>query len=361
MAICFLFVTTVFAQTPLPTPTPTTTKNSPGKIGVPSPSPAPSPQDIINSLGDSDLQTALTLLKSNFANSEAITETELNRATLTGLLVRTPGGLVVLPNKESAPHEQSAPFYSELFENHIGYARLGSLNSGNLKELDKALQDFGAKKVDAVIVDLRASSSGDFAIAAEFAKRFCPKGKTLFNLRKQGARQDRAFNSDRDPSFQGLLAVLADGDTAAGPEALAAVLRSYNKALIIGQVTSGRAVEYSDLPLPSGKILRVAVSEAVLPDGQSLFPGGVKPDLPVELSAPAKREIFRVSADKGMSMFVYESERPHLNEAALIAGTNPELELGEPQRARAREKQTHDAVLQRALDVVTSLEIYQKR
>jgi hypothetical protein len=132
--------------------------------------------------------------------------------------------------------------------------------------------------------------------------------------------------------------------------------------LVIGQSTAGRAVEYSDLSLPSGKILRVAVAEAVLPDGQALFPSGVKPDLPVELPIAAKREIFRVSIEKGMSMFVYESGRPHLNEAALIAGTNPELDIPDAQRSnRAREKQpVHDSVLQRALDVVTSLEIYQK-
>jgi len=70
-----------------------------------------------------------------------------------------------------------------------------------------------------------------------------------------------------------------------------------------------------------------------------------------------------VSADKGMAAFVYETERPHLNEAALIAGTNPELDAAEAQRRnRGREKQpAHDPVVQRAIDVVTSLEIYQKR
>jgi hypothetical protein len=303
-------------------------------------------------------------LKSNFANPDAITDTELNRATVAGLLVRMPGGLMLLPNRESATGEPAAPFYSEIFEGHIGYLRLGSLNSANLKDADKVLQDFGAKKVDAVIVDLRASGSGDFATAAEFAKRFCPKGKTLFTLRKQGARQDRAFSSDRDPAFQGLIAVLIDGDTAGGAEALAGALKIYNKALLIGQNTAGRAVEYSDSPLPSGKILRVASAEAVLGDGQPLFPGGVKPDLPVEMSIQDKRQIFRTSAEKGgMAPFVYETERPHLNEAALIAGTNPELEIPDAQRRnRAREKPpTHDSVLQRALDVVTSLEIYQKR
>ena len=140
-------------------------------------------------------------------------------------------------------------------------------------------------------------------------------------------------------------------------------MRFYDKALIIGQPTAGRAVEYSDLPLPSGKILRVAAAEAVLADGRPLFPDGLKPDLPVEMPVAAKREIFRRSGDKGISMFVYETERPHLNEAALVAGTNPELESAEPQQrpSRGRERQLHDAVLQRALDVVTSLEIYQKR
>src|SRR5207245_1919018 len=113
------------------------------------------------------------------------------------------------------------------------------------------------------------------------------------------------------PAFQGLMAVLVDGDTAGGAEALAGALRFYDKALIIGQPTSGRAVEYSDLPLPSGKVLRVAVTEAVLPENRLLFPEGVKPDLPVEMSMADKRQIFQLSAEKGMGQFIYETERPH--------------------------------------------------
>jgi hypothetical protein len=360
----FISLTAVlFGQTPGP-PSPMLTR-SPSAKSTPSPSPTASvarTQELINSLGDDDLRAAISLLKSNFADPGAITEPELNRALLSGLLMRIPGALVLLPNRESAAPELTAPFYSETFENHIGYVRLGSLNSGNLKELDKALQDFASKKIDAMIVDLRASESGDFAAAAEFAKRFCPKGKPLFTLRKPAARQDRGFSSDRDPAFHGLLVVLIDGDTAGAAEAMAAALRAQTKALLIGQTTAGRAVEYSDQQLPSGKTIRIASAEAVLPDGQPLFPGGVKPDLPVELSAAAKREIFRLSSERGMSPFVYEAERPHLNEAALLAGTNPELEPSEAMRSGGRQRQPpHDSPLQRALDVVTSLEIYQKR
>jgi hypothetical protein len=355
--ISLLFAATLLGQTPSPS-------SSASKTVAPSPSPTATPgtEQIINSLNDSDLQAAISLLKSNFTNPEAITDAELNRAMLEGLLARMPGGLLLLPGHDASSAEWSASFYSEIFENHIGYLRLGQLNSANLKELDKSLQEFGAKKVDALIVDLRASNSGDFASAAEFAKRFCPKGKAFFTVRKHAVRQDRAFSSDRDPSFQGLTVVLTDSDTAGGAEALAAVLRLYEKALIIGQPSAGRAVEYSDLPLPSGKILRVASAEAVLPDGQPLFPGGIKPDLPVEMAVADKRQIFRLTGEKGMSPFVYETERPHLNEAALLAGTNPELDIPDAQRRNRSAKQpSRDSVLQRALDVVTSLEIYQKR
>jgi Peptidase family S41 len=362
-ALSLLLAANAFGQSPAPSPVSTAKNPAPGKSVAPSASPTPGTEQIIDSLGEGDLQAAIALLKSNFTNPDALTDAELNRATLAGLLVRMPGGLMLLPNRESATPEPATSFYSEVFDGHIGYLRIGSLNGANLKEMDKNLQDFVAKKVDAVIVDLRASSAGDFATAAEFAKRFCPKGKALFTVRKPAVRQDRAFNSDRDPAFQGLIVALIDSDTAGGAEAVAADLRLYDKALLVGQPSAGRAVEYSDLPLPSGKILRVASAEAILADGQPLFPGGMKPDLPVEMPVTDKRQIFRLSSEKGMTPFVYETERPHLNEAALIAGTNPELDIPDAQRRnRGREKQpARDSVLQRALDVVTSLEIYQKR
>jgi hypothetical protein len=363
-----MLVARLFAQSSTPAPSvPQTASKSPA---LPSPSQSPSAkpttEQLVNSLSSADLQAVIALLKSNFTNPDAITDTELNRATIQGLMVRLPHGLMLLPNRESAAMEAPIAFYSEILDGHIGYLRLGSLNSANLQALDKSLGSFAAKKVDALVIDLRASqATNDFAMAAEFAKRFCPKGKPLFTLRKPAAREDRVFNSDRDLAFRGLIMVLTDGDTAGAAEALADALRFYDKGLIMGQPTAGRAVEYSDLPLPSGKILRVAVAEIVSAEGHSLFLEGIKPDVPVEMSMVDKRQIFQLSSEKGMGPFVYEAGRPHMNEAALLAGTNPEVEAAETaqqRRGRAPEKPpTHDPVLQRALDVITSLEIYQKR
>ena len=316
-------------------------------------------------MGPADLQQAIQLLKNNYIDPAALNDTGLNRAMLFGVLTRLGNGAELLPEHAAEPSEAASPFFAEILDGHIGYLRFGALTAANLQTLDAALQNYRGKKVDAVVIDLRASpATNDFAVAAEFAKRFCGKGKLLFSLRKSGGKQERAFTSEREPAYQGLLITLADHDTAGPAEAIAGDLRIYNKALLIGENTAGRAVEYSDLPLNGGRILRTAVGEAVLPEGHTLFPGGLKPNLPVEMTAADKRYIFEQSIRSGMSQFVFESERPHLNEAALLAGRNPELDALEASQRRGRnaeKPQPRDLVLQRAVDVVTSLSIYQQR
>ena len=357
-------VSAAVAQSTTPSPSPSPAGSPSPKVASPTPVPTPNrpptPEELVNSLTAEDVQAAIGQVKKNFTTPEAVDETQLGRATLQGLLVRLNKGLLLLPSKASQPNDNSSPLYGEILENHVGYLRAGDMTPANLQAFDKKLTDFAAKKVDALIVDLRASDGGDFGTAAEFGKRLVAKGKTLFSLRKAD-KQERPFICDRDPTYNGLVVVLVDPDAVGPAEALAVALRTHDKALLIGQPTAGGGVEYSDLPLPSGKVLRVAVSQCIAADGTRLYPTGVTPDLMVDMSAVDKRQIFKLSASKGIAPFTREIERPHLNEAALIAGTNPELETSEQRRLRAQANALVDAVLQRGLDLITSLEIYRKR
>ena len=355
LAALSLTVGNLTAQAPPPAPPPP----------AGSPAALPTPESLINAMGSADLEQAIQALRSNYINPDALSQTEIDRATLAGLLTRLGRGVMLLPQQSAAGSDTTTPFFAEILGGHVAYARIGSLTPPNLQAFDANLQSFGGKKIDALVIDLRATSTAnDFPIASEVAKRLCPKGKPLFTLRKPGQKQERAFTSDRDPAFQGVVIVLADGDTSGPAEAIAATLRHHTKALVIGQPTAGRPVEYSDVNLNGGRMLRVAVAEAVLPDGHALFPEGVKPDLRVELAAVDKRQVFQESLTKGISQFVYEAERPHMNEAALLAGRNPELEALEAAQRRGRAPEppkVRDVVLQRAVDVVTSLAIYQQR
>src|SRR5438034_3113574 len=202
--ISCLLALSALAQTPAPNVmSPGRAAASPKPAAASSPSASPTTEDLVNSLGPTYLQAVITLLKTNFTNPDAITDTELNRATVEGLIMRLPRGVMLLPAKENAQAEAPTVFYNEIIGGHIGYVRVGSLSAANLQALDRSVVNFAAKNVNALIVDLRASpATTDLPLAAEFAKRFCPKGKTLFTLRKPAGHQDRVFGSDRDPAFR---------------------------------------------------------------------------------------------------------------------------------------------------------------
>jgi len=335
----------------------------------PSPAPASAPaspaSSTLDALAAVDLEQAIPIIKANYVDPAALNAMELNRAVLAGLLSRLGNGVMLLPAHGPAATPSLAPFYREIVADHMGYLRPGDLSRDELSEMDVMLHGLGGKKVDALIFDLRGSGeTNDYPMAAEFASRFVPKGKPLFSLRGPGDKEMRGFLSSQEPIYHGLLIVLVDGETAGPAEALAAALRLNNKAILIGQVTAGRAVNYADRPLPSGNILRIAVAQIVLPDQQPLFPNGLKPDLAVAQPLAEKHQIFQQSLTKGMSPFVFQADRPHLNEAALLAGTNPELEaVQNAQQRRSRGGDVpalYDPVLQRAVDVVTSIGVFEK-
>jgi hypothetical protein len=59
--------------------------------------------------------------------------------------------------------------------------------------------------------------------------------------------------------------------------------------------------------------------------------------------------------EKGIAGYVFESERARMNEAALVAGTNPEIDAEEPGA------ELLDRPLQRAVDLVVAIKLFRKR
>ena len=112
---------------------------------APTSTPASTPA-LIDSLSPADLEQVLPLLRKNFINPAALSQTDVDRATLQGLMLRLGQGVDLLPNRVAEQVEPVSPFYQEVLAGHIGYLRLGSLTSSNLKSMDAALQQFAGQK-----------------------------------------------------------------------------------------------------------------------------------------------------------------------------------------------------------------------
>jgi C-terminal processing protease CtpA/Prc len=321
-------------------------------------------RELINGLNDEDLTKALETLKANFLDPSKADEKAQQRATLEGIVRRLAPGAAITSADHQGQTPEGTPFLAEILDSHISYLRVGALTKNNLAQLDAALTGYADRKIDAVILDLRAvPESSDFETAADFARRFSPKGKLLFSIQKPSAKQERIFTSNQDPIFKGVLIVLTDSDTAGAAEALAATLRLNAEAMIIGSDTTGEAVEFAEVPLGGKAILKVAVAQVMLPEIGAIYPKGVKPDVAVSLPREVRMQIFSESKEKGVSQFVFETERRRMNEASLVANLNPEIDSAQAaQRDRGRASaQLRDTVLQRAVDLVTAINFYQSK
>jgi hypothetical protein len=116
--IYFALVSSGIAQIPSPAATKNAHSATSTASSVATASATPSTGSLINSMDSADLEQAIPLLKNNYLNPEALSETELNRAMLEGLLVRLGRGVMLLPDRQSQPLEVANPFYSEILEGH---------------------------------------------------------------------------------------------------------------------------------------------------------------------------------------------------------------------------------------------------
>ncbi|MEM9283889.1 MAG: hypothetical protein AAGA96_18870, partial [Verrucomicrobiota bacterium] len=99
--------------------------------------------------------------------------------------------------------------------------------------------------------------------------------------------------------------------------------------------------------------------EVVLEDDSSFFQSGISPDILTPASTKVKSAIFKATDGGGdLQPYLFLEERPRMNEAALVAGTDPEIEY---YLLRSNNKPTpwdepkpQDRVLRQAVDLLNA-------
>jgi len=318
----------------------------------------------VDALSGDDVGKAIAALKESYVQPGALSAPDLERATLQGLLDRLAPEVSLVTGTVGA--EAASPFYSEDYQGKTGYLRLGTLTGENIGKATEVLKDWSGKGVGAVVLDLRGTpESSDYGAGADLARLFCAKGTEMFSLAAgkgtvTGSSQGvTTYSAEAEPVYHGILIVLMDGSDAEAVEAAAASLQKCAKALLVGDRTAGGAFQYRDYPL-GGATLRVAVARVILPDGKEPGEEGLKPDIDVAEGATPKETLMASVTAKGVESVIEEHDLPHLNEAALVAGSNPEVDELEAEASGKRpEEGLIDRQLEQALDLVTSIGVFE--
>ena len=315
---------------------------------------------LVDQLDQTGLQRVIEQLRSAYVDPKALTTEEINQAAVEGLLLRLGPGAFLQRKADVTQAVPARPFQTDLIESEFGYVRLGSFNERLLPQLDQALNSFRDRGVAGLIIDLRTMPPGsDFELAAQVLGRFVPKGRILFNLVEPKEGSTQSFSSASDSVITGPVAVLVSQENAGTAEAIAGVLRNQVHALVIGQQTTGRAVEYAHFDIGDQLVLTVAVRELVIPGEPSIFPNGLGPDINVPFPKEQQDAVLALANENGVNSYIFDEERPHTNEAALVAGKNPDLDTYEADHPNGQVRVQHpkDIVLQRAIDFLTAVSV----
>lgn len=177
-------------------------------------------------------------------------------------------------------------------KNKIGYIKIPSFYSNfESKNSSGCADDVGTEivklqndDIDGLVIDLMDNGGGSMEEAIKLAGLFVHHGPisiVVDNTKKQQIIQDPY----RGYLYKGPVIILVNGNTASASEFFATILQDYNRAMVIGSSTLGKATMQTILPLENEEenFVKVTINKFYRITGKSHQSIGVIPDVQVPI------------------------------------------------------------------------------
>lgn len=311
------------------------------------------------------------------ANLPGVSEEELNRAAVKGLLEHFQSRVMLVSGalETNGPASDALVSRADVYDGTFGCLRVARVAAGLADQIRVAHEKLDAANgLKGLVLDLRFATGDDYAAAAGAADLFLKKERALLSWRENELRSRAKTNALTLP-----LAVLVNRQTTGAAEALAAVLRETDVALVIGSATAGRAHLFKEFELSNGRRIRIAAESVEVGEGELLH-NGVTPDIEVVVSAEDERAYFAdaftvrpksVASSRGAAPSPSQAAstnrppRRRINEAELVRMQREGIDVNDaPEDAPEREREkgepvVRDPPLVRALDLLKALAVMQ--
>ncbi len=182
--------------------------------------------------------------------SRSISKKAAKKAKLTILTTSNELKTVDLTKEKVTSDENAVRGYVLKGDKNIGYISLPDFYStddgedederGCARDVARELIKLKREKIEGLIVDLRNNGGGSLWEAVELLGIFIEEGPLTLIKRNEQVRLLRDQN--RGAIYLGPLVILVNGQSASASELVASTLKDYNRALIVGDTTYGKAV-----------------------------------------------------------------------------------------------------------------------
>ena len=239
--------------------------------------------------------------------------------------------------------------------NNIGYLRITSFTEqtedGLLKSIKKIEKEY--TNIDGYVLDLRSNPGGLLSQAVKVTDIFLKRGEIVSTRGrdKKDIRRYRAKNKDHTNGKP--IVVLINGGSASASEIVAGALQDHRRAIIVGTQSFGKGSVQTIIPFQRSNAdnvsgIRLTTARYYTPSGESIQGKGITPDIIVEQGEFESYDFKRYSeSDLKDSL---DKKEENINEE-----NSEENELSEKEKRLAKDYQ-----LQRALDLIKGLSIYEE-
>lgn len=162
---------------------------------------------------------------------------------------------------------------------NTGYIDIDSFSENAPQEMNEAVKQFQARGADKWIVDLQSNPGGYLDTAQSIGGLFI--GTNAMITVQERAWQNYLYSSAQDTIMKGPAIVLIDGDSASASELLAAALKDYRRAVIMGERSYGKGSIQQLYPLSNGDWVKLTIARFFSPQGNPIDGTGIEPDIEV--------------------------------------------------------------------------------
>lgn len=179
---------------------------------------------------------------------------------------------------------------TKVLEDNIGYIAISDFDGNCANEFKTKYKELEKKGITKLIIDIRNNGGGIVDESLEIANTMVEKGSTLL-ITKDKKNNEDITKATENPIINMPVVVLTNEYSASASEILAGALKDNNKATLVGTKTYGKGIIQELNKLSDGSGLKVTVSEYYTPNHTAINKIGITPDVEVELSAEAKKQL----------------------------------------------------------------------
>ena len=169
--------------------------------------------------------------------------------------------------------------YVGMLEGGTGYIKLNQFTEDASIQVEQALKQLQARGAGGYLLDLRGNPGGLLEQAVDVAGKFLPEDRLIVYTMGRPGSDQRSYHAPESYTLEDApLVVLVDRYSASASEIVAGAIQDWDRGVVAGQPTFGKASVQQIFPMDQGTALKITTARYYTPSGRLIQKTGERLD-----------------------------------------------------------------------------------